>query len=160
MFTWFRSKSSVPAPVTPTPSTDNLGEGSATRAGFTNAERTWSEDVNVLECPLSVLRDQGIEAKAFDYWIEMENAAELFTYALQSFGKAKTVGQGTNGIAHLVGSLPIDQHFIGRFSTYRNINPVTKSDWEGVGVAPDTQAAPEDSLSIAIRLATASIERR
>ena len=88
------------------------------------------------------------------------SAAELFAYALKSFGKAKTVGQGTNGIAHLVGAIPINQYFIGRFSTYRNMNPVTKSDWEGAGVMPDTYAAPDDSLSVAIRMATTAIQRR
>lgn len=87
------------------------------------------------------------------------SAAELFAYALQSFGKAKTVGQGTNGIAHLVGAQSINQHFVGRFSTYRNVNPVTKSDWEKVGVAPDTYAAPEDSLRVAVGMAMASIEK-
>ena len=88
------------------------------------------------------------------------SAAELFAYTLKTYGKAKTVGQGTDGIAHLVGALPINEHFVGRFSTYRNVNPVTKSNWEGVGIAPDTNAAPEDSLNVAIRMATASIERK
>ena len=88
------------------------------------------------------------------------SAAELFAYTLKSYGKAKTVGQGTDGIAHLVGALPINQHFVGRFSTYRNANPVTKSNWEGLGIAPDTYAAPEDSLNVAVRMATASIKRK
>lgn len=87
------------------------------------------------------------------------SAAELFAYALKSYGKATTVGQRTMGIAHLVGAVPINEHFVGRFSTYRNVNPLTKSDWEGVGVAPDTEAAPDDSLSVAVRLAAASITK-
>lgn len=91
---------------------------------------------------------------------ETASAAELFAYALKSFGKARTVGQGTNGIAHLVGVRSINQHFVGRFSMSRNINPVTNSDWEGVGVAPDTHAKPEDRLSVAVRMATAAVERR
>lgn len=88
------------------------------------------------------------------------SAAELFAYALQSFGKAQTVGQGTRGIAHLVGARSINEHFIGRFSMSRNINPVTNSDWERVGVVPDVHAAPEDSLGVAVRMATAAIERQ
>lgn len=88
------------------------------------------------------------------------SAAELFTYVLRSYGKAKTVGQGTTGIAHLVGAQSINQHFVGRFSTYRNTNPVTNADWEGVGIEPDVHAAPEASLSVAIRMARESIERR
>lgn len=87
------------------------------------------------------------------------SAAELFAYTLKSYGKAKTVGQGTAGMAHLVGALPINEHFVGRFSTYRNANPVTKTSWEGVGIVPDTFAAPADSLDVAVRMAKASIER-
>ncbi len=88
------------------------------------------------------------------------SAAELFAYTLRSFGKARTVGQVTTGIAHAVGALPVNEHFVARFSTYRNANPVTDSDWEGVGIEPDTFAEPEDSLSTAVRLATASIEQQ
>lgn len=91
---------------------------------------------------------------------ETASAAEMFTYSLRSYAKATTVGQRTMGIAHLVGAVPINEHFVGRFSTYRNVNPVTKSDWEGVGVAPDTYAAPRDSLGVAVRLAAASIMRK
>ena len=91
---------------------------------------------------------------------ETASAAELFAYALKSFGKARTVGQGTTGIAHLVGARSINQYFIGRFSMSRNINPVTNSDWEGVGVAPDTHATPDDRLSVAVRIAKTAIESR
>lgn len=87
------------------------------------------------------------------------SAAEMFTYALQSYGKAKTVGEGTMGIAHVVGAIPINEHFVARFSTYRSVNPITNSDWERVGVVPDTYAAPEDRLDVAVRLAKASLER-
>lgn len=88
------------------------------------------------------------------------SAAELFAYALQSYGKAKTVGQGTAGIAHLVGAKAINEHFVGRFSTHRNTNPVTHKDWEGEGVTPDHPAAPGDSLNMAIRMATESKGRK
>ena len=62
------------------------------------------------------------------------------------------------GIAHLVGARPINQHFVGRFSTYRNVNPLTNRDWEGVGIPPDTYAEPNESLGVALRMATASTE--
>lgn len=88
------------------------------------------------------------------------SAAELFAYALQSYGKAKTVGQGTTGIAHLVGAKAINEHFVGRFSTYRNTHPVTHTDWEGKGVTPDYPVAQGDSLTMAIRMAAESKARR
>ncbi len=89
---------------------------------------------------------------------ETASAAELFTYTLRSYGKAKTVGQGTMGVAHAVGAVEINKHFYGRFATYRNANPVTGSDWEGVGLAPDTSAATEDSMDVAVRMAKAALE--
>ncbi len=82
------------------------------------------------------------------------SGAELFAYTLRSYGKVQTVGQGTMGIAHAVGAIPINEHFVGRFSTYRNANPVTNSNWEGVGLEPDVPAKVEDSLDTAIRLAS------
>ena len=88
------------------------------------------------------------------------SAAELFAYALQSYGKAKTVGQRTVGIAHLVGAQAINEHFIGRFSTFRNTHPVIDTDWEGVGVRPDHPAALEDSLEIAIQIAAESMAKK
>ena len=88
------------------------------------------------------------------------SAAELFAYTLQSYRKARTVGKGTVGIAHLVGAQAINEHFIGRFSTYRNTNPVTDTDWEGVGITPDHPATLEDSLNTAIRMAGESIAEK
>lgn len=88
------------------------------------------------------------------------SGAELFTYALKSHGKATTVGQRTFGIAHFVGAVPIDERFVGRFSTYRNTNPVTKTDWEGEGIAPDVEASPERRLDVAIQLAKEASEGR
>jgi retinol-binding protein 3 len=87
------------------------------------------------------------------------SAAELFTYTLTSFGKARTVGQGSNGIAHMVGAVAINQYFVGRFSMYRMVNPVTHSDWEGTGLTPDIHAAPGDSLAVAVAIAAAAIEK-
>ncbi|UXI68220.1 S41 family peptidase [Tahibacter amnicola] len=84
------------------------------------------------------------------------SAAELFAYTLKSFGKARTVGQGTTGIAHIVGALPINEHFVGRFSTYRTINPVTKTDWEGVGIPPDAVADTQKRLDVAVAMARAT----
>lgn len=88
---------------------------------------------------------------------ETASAAELFAYTLKNFGKAQTVGQGTMGIAHLVGAHPIDSRFVGRFSTYRNANPVTNTSWEGVGVLPDVHASVEGRLDVAVELALAAI---
>lgn len=87
------------------------------------------------------------------------SGAELFAYTLRSYSKAQTVGQRTMGIAHAVGAIPINDHFVGRFSTYRNANAVTKTNWEGVGLEPDVPATLEDSLATAIRLASDRLER-
>jgi C-terminal processing protease CtpA/Prc len=40
----------------------------------------------------------------------------------------------------------------------RPINPITKTDWEGAGVAPDVSVKPPDALETAEKLAAEKIE--
>ena len=77
MFNWFRRKPSGPAPVAPKPSADNPGKGTTMRAGFANGEKTWSDEVNVLECLVAVLRGKEIPTTSFSHWVEMENGIIL-----------------------------------------------------------------------------------
>ena len=65
------------------------------------------------------------------------SAAEFFAYTLQSFGKAKVVGQRTAGAAHLNSFFPLNENFRISISTAAPINPKTQSNWEHTGVIPD-----------------------
>lgn len=79
------------------------------------------------------------------------SAAEGFAYHLQSFKRGLVVGETTLGGAH-----PVAEHYIsGKFSLrvpfLRAYNPITKTNWEGVGVQPDLPSRSEDALDTAIK---------
>jgi C-terminal processing protease CtpA/Prc len=65
------------------------------------------------------------------------SAAEFFAYTLQSFEKAKIIGQPTAGAAHMNSFYPLNEHFRVSISTGAPINPRTKTNWENTGVIPD-----------------------
>ncbi len=80
------------------------------------------------------------------------SAAEEFAYDLQALKRAIIVGEITAGAAHMTASGQIGDHLMIAIPIARPINPVTKSDWEGVGVVPDIQVPARDALLTAQRL--------
>ena len=68
---------------------------------------------------------------------ETFSAAEWLAYTLQSLKRATIVGETTGGGAHGTTMFKLDDHFAASIPFNREINPVTKTDWEGVGVKPD-----------------------
>lgn len=65
------------------------------------------------------------------------SAAEEFTYNLKNLKRATIVGETTGGGAHPGGVRRITDHFGIWLPTGRAINPITKTNWEGAGIAPD-----------------------
>jgi retinol-binding protein 3 len=65
------------------------------------------------------------------------SAAEEFTYNLKNLKRATIVGETTGGGAHPGGVRRINEHFGIWLPTGRAINPITGTNWEGVGIAPD-----------------------
>jgi hypothetical protein len=86
------------------------------------------------------------------------SGAEEFTYDLKNLKRATIVGETTGGGAHPVRGVPIDSHFNIAVPVARPINPVTKTDWEGTGIAPDYKTSRDDALSAAIKLAEAKLQ--
>ena len=88
------------------------------------------------------------------------SAAEEFTYNLRNLERATIVGQTTGGGAHPGGSHEI----AGRVSVFipqgRAINPITKTNWEGVGVEPHVKVAAEQALDAARREAARALAER
>jgi hypothetical protein len=80
------------------------------------------------------------------------SGAEEFTYNLKSLKRATIVGETTGGGAHPVSGRQIDDHFIIAVPNSRAINPVTHTNWEGVGVEPDIKVAAADALDTALKL--------
>ncbi|PHN04318.1 S41 family peptidase [Flavilitoribacter nigricans] len=87
------------------------------------------------------------------------SAAEGLPYALQSQGRATIVGEVTRGGAHPTRSHSLPGGFRVRIPFARSLNPITQSNWEGVGVIPDVQVPEEEALEKAKELAAAAAEK-
>ena len=77
------------------------------------------------------------------------SAAEEFTYNLKNLKRATIVGETTGGGAHPGGVRRITDHFGIWLPTGRAINPITGTNWEGVGIAPDIAVDPAEALPAA-----------
>lgn len=81
------------------------------------------------------------------------SGAEEFAYNLQALGRAILIGQTTGGGANPGEPVPLPYGLSIFVPTGRAINPVTGTNWEGVGVKPDVDVAADDALETAHRLA-------
>ena len=81
------------------------------------------------------------------------SAAEEFAYNLQSLKRATIVGEITGGGAHPGGPHRLTDHFSVFVPSGRAINPVTKTNWEGVGVKPEVVCSAPVALARAHVLA-------
>lgn len=66
------------------------------------------------------------------------SGAEELAYDLKNLKRATIIGQPTGGGANPGGVLRITDHFRMFIPIGRAVNPVTKTNWEGIGVQPDT----------------------
>jgi hypothetical protein len=80
------------------------------------------------------------------------SAAEEFAYDLQALKRATIVGETTAGGAHPASEGRVDDHFVLVVPWGKAINPVTGTNWERVGVAPDVQVPASEALTAALRL--------
>lgn len=81
------------------------------------------------------------------------SAGEEFAYDLQQMKRGTIVGGSTWGGANPGDFLPIDRHFAIFVPTGAAVNPISKTNWEGVGVKPDVAVDPASALEAARRLA-------
>jgi C-terminal processing protease CtpA/Prc len=77
------------------------------------------------------------------------SAAEEFTYNLQQLKRGLVVGETTRGGAHAGLRYPIHAHCEAFIPNRREINPISGTNWEGVGVQPDLPVTQEEALDIA-----------
>ena len=88
------------------------------------------------------------------------SAAEEFTYNLKHLKRATIIGEVTGGGAHPGGPSIIKGGFIVNVPRGRAINPVTKTNWEGVGVIPHIKIDSDQALDKAIELARKALAER
>ena len=67
------------------------------------------------------------------------SAAEDFSYTLKHLERATIIGETTGGGAHPGGRQIATDRFMVWVPTARSINPVTGTNWEGVGVIPHVE---------------------
>lgn len=77
------------------------------------------------------------------------SGAEEFTYNLQTRKRATIVGDTTGGGAHPGGPRRVTEYFAVWVPSGRAINPITKTNWERVGVRPDVAVASDQALRTA-----------
>lgn len=77
------------------------------------------------------------------------SGGEEFAYDLQTQKRATLVGEATGGGANPGDNVRLAEGFIAFIPTGRAINPVTKTNWEHVGVVPDVAAPAAEAMKIA-----------
>ena len=80
------------------------------------------------------------------------SGAEEFANNLKVLKRATIIGETTGGGANPGGSYRINEHFGIFIPTGRAINPVTKTNWEGIGVIPDVAVQKEQAFKTAYLL--------
>jgi hypothetical protein len=88
------------------------------------------------------------------------SAAEEFTYDLQSLERAVVVGEATGGGAHLTTRMVVDDNFYIFIPFAGSRNPITNTNWEGIGVQPDVEIVEADALETAHLLALKSLIKK
>ena len=88
------------------------------------------------------------------------SGAEEFAYNLQTRQRAVIVGDTTGGGAHPGGMQRVTDHFGVWVPTGRAINPITKTNWERVGVRPDVAVPSEQALRAAHLAALRGLRER
>lgn len=77
------------------------------------------------------------------------SASEGFAYSLQNRKKAIVVGETTGGGANMWTGMVVSDRFYAHMPTAAPIDPVTGTNWEGVGVEPDIAVPARDALMVA-----------
>lgn len=88
------------------------------------------------------------------------SAAETFSYWLKDLKRVIIVGETTGGAAHPTTDRAVNDRFWISIPTGRTISPVSKTDWEGVGVIPDIKVPATEALEAACEDAAKRIHAR
>jgi hypothetical protein len=91
---------------------------------------------------------------------QVGSAAEAFAYDVQQFHLGTLIGATTAGAANNNEFSPIATGFMLSCSFGRPVHPVSKSNWEAVGVKPDVATNPTQALDVAQSLALARLLER
>jgi hypothetical protein len=85
------------------------------------------------------------------------SAAEEFTYNLKNMKRATIVGDTTGGGAHPVNGYELNDNFMVSIPIGRAVNPITKTNWEGTGIAPHFACDVDKAKDVAYLMALDSV---
>jgi hypothetical protein len=85
------------------------------------------------------------------------SGGEELSYDLQQLGRAVVVGERSRGGAHPREGYTVHPHLEATIPVGRSVNPVSGTDWEGVGVQPDIEVPAAEALDRAHHEALAAI---
>jgi hypothetical protein len=85
------------------------------------------------------------------------SGAEEFSYNLRNLERAVLVGETTGGGAHPVAAYIINDNFMVRVPFGRAVNPITETNWEGIGVEPHVKTSKDKAFVTAYSLALDSL---
>lgn len=88
------------------------------------------------------------------------SAAEEFSYNLRNLERATLIGEVTGGGAHPGGTRMATDRYTVWVPDGRAINPITNTNWEGVGVEPHIKVPAEEALDVAKITALETILKR
>ena len=88
---------------------------------------------------------------------ETFSAGEMLAQLLQSFGRARLLGEKTDGGAHPGVSYRLAPHFEAFIPVGRAFDPRSGQDWEGKGVTPEIRLPAEEALGEAYRMAVEGV---
>ena len=88
------------------------------------------------------------------------SGAEEFSYNLRTRERGTLIGETTGGGANPGDTMNIDDRFAVFVPTGRAINPITGTNWEGVGVAPHIAVEADKAFDVALEKAQAAAEAR
>lgn len=113
-----------------------------------------TRDRNVSEAPAQSHRQPNLDVPVYILInARTGSAAESFAYTMKSAGRAKVVGEASGGAANPGAEQDAGHGFMVFVPTGSPVNPITGTNWEGVGVQPDVPAAADSALEVALSLA-------
>ncbi len=86
------------------------------------------------------------------------SGAEEFSYNMQTQKRATLVGKTTGGGANPGRGMRINENLRVFIPTGKAINPITKTNWEGVGVIPEIETTVEGAYDKTLELAQKAAE--
>ncbi|KID56958.1 interphotoreceptor retinoid-binding protein [Pseudoalteromonas luteoviolacea] len=86
------------------------------------------------------------------------SAAEEFAYNLKHLNRATLVGEITKGGANPWQFYELGQGFRAGIPIAKSINPITKTNWEAVGVKPHIEASSDNAFDVAYQSALKKIK--